>query len=118
HGKLFLSFEPGISREALTRIGREVRSWRLHRRVDLTFNELARRMNSVIGGWINCYGRFRPWELDRILARVNTYVVRWIRNKYKRLAAQKKAYSKMQEIAQRYPRMFVHWRLTTAAAEV
>ncbi|MFD9459255.1 reverse transcriptase domain-containing protein [Streptomyces sp. NPDC059985] len=118
HGKLFLSFEPGISREALTRIGREVRSWRLHRRVDLTFNDLARRMNPVIGGWINYYGRFRPWELDRFLARVNTYLVRWIRNKYKRLAAQKKAYSKMQEIAQRYPRMFVHWRLTTAAAEV
>ncbi|MGW0793006.1 hypothetical protein ACWD04_33640 [Streptomyces sp. NPDC002911] len=64
------------------------------------------------------YGRFRPWELDRFLACVNTYLVRWIRNKCKRLAAQKKAYSKMQEIAQRYPRMFVHWRLTTAAAEI
>ncbi|MGW6217100.1 hypothetical protein [Streptomyces sp. NPDC055109] len=44
--------------------------------------------------------------------------MRWIRNKYKRLAAQRKAHSKMQEIAQRYPRMFVHWRLTTAGAGV
>ncbi|WP_265590186.1 hypothetical protein [Streptomyces fagopyri] len=43
--------------------------------------------------------------------------MRWIRTKYRRLGAQKEAYSKMQEIAQRYPRMFAHWRLTTAAAE-
>ncbi|MET7621969.1 group II intron maturase-specific domain-containing protein [Streptomyces sp. NPDC005408] len=53
YGEQFLSFAPGISREALTRISREVRSWRLHRRADLAFNELARRMNPVIGGWIN-----------------------------------------------------------------
>ncbi|MFF1650549.1 group II intron reverse transcriptase/maturase [Streptomyces sp. NPDC058240] len=118
HGQQFLSLEPGISREALTRIGREVRSWRLHRRADLTFNELARRVNPVIGGWINYYGRFRPWELNPFLARVNTYLVRWIRNKYKRLAAQQRAYSKMQEIARRYPRMFAHWRLSVDAVPV
>ncbi|WP_260606601.1 group II intron maturase-specific domain-containing protein [Streptomyces sp. WAC08241] len=102
-GNLFLSFEPGISREALTRIGREARSWRLHRRADLTVHELARRMNPVIGSWINYYGRFRPWELNGLLTRINTYLVRWIRKKCKRLAAQKRACSKMQEIAQRYP---------------
>lgn len=78
HGKPFLSFEPGISREALTRIGREVRSWR------------ASTPTWCVGSATSTSGS-RP---------------------------RRRAYSKMQEIAQRYPRMFVHWRLTTAAAEV
>lgn len=72
----------------------------------------------MIGGWINYYGRCRPWELDRIPARISTCLVRGIRNKYKRLAARTRAYSKMQEVAQRYPRMFVHRPLTAAAAKV
>lgn len=110
-GNVFLSFEPGNSREALTRIGRTVRSWHLHLRTDLTFNELARRVNPMVAGWLNYYGRFRWWELYAFAMRINAYLVRWIRKKYKRLAAKRKALAKLQEIARRYPRMFAHWRL-------
>ncbi|MGE7440089.1 group II intron reverse transcriptase/maturase [Kitasatospora sp. NPDC001175] len=111
-GNLFLSFDPAISREALTRIGREMRSWHLHRRTDLTFQELARRINPVVAGWLNYYARFRPWELYAFALRINVYLLRWIRKKYKRFAGKRKALAKLQEIAQRYPRMFAHWRLT------
>ncbi|MCC9312523.1 group II intron reverse transcriptase/maturase [Kitasatospora sp. RB6PN24] len=112
YGNLFLSFEPAISREALTRIGREVRSWNLHRRSDLSFSELARRINPVVAGWLNYYGRFRPWELHSFVMRINAYLVRWIRKKYRRLAGKRKALAKLREIAKRYPRMFAHWRLS------
>jgi RNA-directed DNA polymerase len=118
HGKQFLSFEPAISRQALTRIGREVRSWQLHCRVGTSFGDLARTINRVVGGWINYYGRFRPWELFPFVMRINAYLVRWIRKKYKRLASRRKAHAKLVEIAQRFPRMFAHWRLTTAACEI
>ena len=90
----------------------------LRNRSDLSFHELARRINPVVAGWINYYGRYRPWELDGFLMRINAYLVRWIRQKYKRLAAKRKAIAKMQEIAKRYPRMFAHWRLTTSAVLV
>ncbi|WP_406426768.1 group II intron maturase-specific domain-containing protein [Streptomyces sp. NBC_00147] len=115
HGNLFLSFEPAISRDALTKMGRELRSWHLHTRSELSFHELARRINPVVAGWLNYYSRFRPWELIPFVMRINAYLVRWIRQKYKRLAAKRKALAKMQEIARRYPRMFAHWRLTTGA---
>ncbi|MFD4723430.1 group II intron reverse transcriptase/maturase, partial [Streptomyces sp. NPDC058431] len=111
-GRQFLSFEPAISREALTKIGREVRSWHLHTRTGLSFLQLARRMNPVVSGWINYYGRFRWWELEPFAMRINTYLVRWIRQKYKRLAAKRKALAKLQEIARRYPRMFAQWRIS------
>ncbi|MER6386449.1 group II intron reverse transcriptase/maturase [Streptomyces sp. NPDC001250] len=118
HGNLFLSFEPAASKDALKKMGREVRSWHLHTRSELSFNDLARRINPVVAGWINYYGRFRPWELNPFLMRINAYLVRWIRRKYKRLAAKRKAIAKMQEIAQRYPRMFAHWRCTSAAVSI
>jgi RNA-directed DNA polymerase len=102
----------------LTRIGREVRSWHLHRRTDLPFRELARRVNPKVAGWINYYGRFRPWELIPFVMRINAYLVRWIRKKYKRLSGKRKALAKLQEIAQRYPRMFAHWRLTPTVTAV
>ena len=117
-GNLFLAFDPAISKDALKRIGREVRGWHLHTRSDLTFQELARRVNPKVAGWINYYGRFRPWELIAFVMRINAYLVRWIRKKYKRLAAKRKALAKMQEIAQRYPRMFAHWRLVPTVSAV
>jgi RNA-directed DNA polymerase len=116
HGRLFLSFDPAVSKDALKKMSAQVRSWHLHTRSDLSFTELARRINPVVAGWINYYGRFRPMELDPLLQRINAYLVRWIRQKYKRLAAKRKALAKLREIARRYPRMFAHWRHTTRAA--
>ncbi|MFE4801683.1 group II intron reverse transcriptase/maturase [Streptomyces sp. NPDC056708] len=117
-GNLFLAVDPAISRDALTRISREVRGWHLHTRTDLTFQELARWVNPKVAGWINYYSRFRPWELIPFMTRINAYLVRWIRKKYKRLAAKRRALAKLQEIARRYPRMFAHWRLAPTVSAV
>lgn len=45
HGRLFLSFEPAVSKDALVKMGRRVRSWHLHTRSDLSFQELAHWIN-------------------------------------------------------------------------
>ena len=45
HGQQFSAFLPAISKQALKRIGAEVRSWRLHHRTGHTFADLARRIN-------------------------------------------------------------------------
>ena len=42
-GKSFSRLPPAISKDALKRIGAEVRSWRLHLRTGHTFEDLARR---------------------------------------------------------------------------
>ena len=57
---MFLSFSPAISKDALTKIGREVRSWRLHRRIGHTFGDLARWINPIVRGWMQYYGRVLP----------------------------------------------------------
>ncbi|MBT2487735.1 group II intron reverse transcriptase/maturase [Streptomyces sp. ISL-96] len=115
-GQTFLSFSPAISKDALKRISAEVRSWRLPHRTGSTLTDLARRINPVVAGWINYYGRYGRWVLIPFLQRINAYLVRWIRRKYRRLAPLRKAIAKLQEIAKRYPRMFAHWPDTTLAA--
>ncbi|MET7854420.1 group II intron reverse transcriptase/maturase [Streptomyces avermitilis] len=58
NGRIRWSFRPAVSRDALKRLGEEVRSWRLHRRVNLTVEELAQRINPIVAGWMQYYGRF------------------------------------------------------------
>ncbi len=94
----------------------ELRSWRLQHRTGSTLTDLARRINPVVAGWLNYYGRYGRWVLIPFLQRINAYLVRWIRRKYRRLAPLRRAIAKFQEIAQRYPRMFAHWPDTTLAA--
>ncbi|MEU7068478.1 group II intron maturase-specific domain-containing protein [Streptomyces sp. NPDC046161] len=82
----------------------------------LSFAELARRINPTWRAGSNYYGRFYRSALTPPLQRINAYLVRWIRKKYKRLAALRKALGKMREIAKRYPHMFAHWKVTTTAS--
>ncbi|MFE0646949.1 reverse transcriptase domain-containing protein [Streptomyces sp. NPDC058877] len=111
HGVRFPCFLPAVSRDALKKMGAEVRSWRIHRRTGHTFAQLARFMNPIVRGWIQYYGAFYPSTLRPFLQRINAYLLRWIRRKYKRLAGYRKARTCLQGIMQRYPGMFAHWRL-------
>ncbi|CAG7631235.1 hypothetical protein E143388_07276 [Rhodococcus opacus] len=56
-----------------------------------TFMDLARKINPIVRGWINYYGAFYRSALYPLLARINAYLVRWIRQKYKRLRSRKRA---------------------------
>lgn len=117
-GRLFSSFNPAISKEALKRLSGQVRGWRLHRRTGATFAELARAINPIVRGWMQYYGEFYRSALHPLLQRINAYLVRWIRRKYKQLRAKKKAMKRWQEITIRYPRMFAHWKWVPSAPSV
>jgi group II intron reverse transcriptase/maturase len=109
-GVTYPCFLPAISKEALKKISSEVRRWRIHRRTGHTFAQLARVINPIVRGWMQYYGAFYHSALKPILRRINAYLMRWIRRKYKRLGGFNKAKRCFQGITQRYPRMFVHWR--------
>jgi RNA-directed DNA polymerase len=110
HGKSFSNFLPAISKDALNKISAAVRSWRLHLRTGHTFKDLARRINPIVAGWMQYYGAFYRSALSPLLQRINAYLMRWIRKKYKRLRGKKKARECWQGITGRYPLMFAHWK--------
>jgi RNA-directed DNA polymerase len=110
YGKSFSNFLPAISKNALNKISAAVRSWRLHLRTGHTFKDLARRINPIVAGWMQYYGAFYRSALSPLLQRINAYLMRWIRKKYKRLRGKKKARECWQGITERYPLMFAHWK--------
>jgi RNA-directed DNA polymerase len=117
-GSMFVSFTPAISRDALTKIGREVRSWRLHRRTGQSFIELAQWINPIVRGWMNYYGAFYRSALYPLLARINAYLMRWVRKKYRRFRARGAFQQAWRRVITQYPRYFAHWEWTTGVPSV
>jgi len=112
-GTVFTSFAPAISKEALKRISETVRRWRIDRKTGQTLADLARWINPIVRGWMQYYGRFNHSALYRLLQRINTYLMRFLRNKFKRVRSFKKAKAGWQRIISQYPRTFAHWAWTT-----
>lgn len=111
-GRKFVSFLPAVSRAALKNMGVRVRRWRLHRKTGASLGELAAWINPIVRGWMNYYGRFRRSALYPILTRVNTYLMRWARRKYKRLRSFKAAVTWWDQITAAHPALFAHWAWT------
>ena len=106
------SFQPAASPKALTRISREIRSWALHHRTDKSLNELAQMYNPCIRGWITYYSHFYRTQLRPTLKRIDAYVIRWARRKFKRMRHQTKgARDWLDRLHSANPILFAHWTL-------
>ena len=58
-------------------------------------------------------GRYYRTALNGLLQRINTYLVRWAKPKYKRLPPFTKVRKWREGLTERQPRMFAHWRWMT-----
>jgi hypothetical protein len=106
------SFQPAASPKALTRISREIRSWALHHRSDKSLTELAQMYNPCIRGWITYYSHFYKTQLRPTLKRIDAYVIRWARRKFKRMRHQTKgARDWFDRLCRANPTLFAHWQL-------
>ncbi|MEZ0071426.1 group II intron reverse transcriptase/maturase [Planotetraspora sp. GP83] len=108
-GKMRCGFNPAVSKNALKQMSATVRAWRLHHRTGSSEHDLARRINPVVRGWMQYYGAFYRSALYLLLARINAYLMRWSRNKYKRLRARKRAQAQWETVVKSRPRFFAHW---------
>jgi group II intron reverse transcriptase/maturase len=111
-GRWKSGFLPAVSKSAKKAMAATIRGWRLGRRTDLSFSEVAAMINRVVAGWINYYGRFYKSLLISFLAeRINSHLVRWAMRKFKHLhRSSAKTRRRIAQIATEYRGMFVHWR--------
>jgi len=58
-------------------------------------------------------GAFYRSALYSLLGRINAYLLRWSRNKYRRLKGRKKAQEAWNQAVKRRPRYFAHWAWVT-----
>jgi hypothetical protein len=105
-----VSFLPAASPKALKAIRQTIRRWELHHRSDMALEDLARMYNPDIRGWINYYGHFYRSALSWTLRRIDAFLIRWARNKFKRLRPRPKgAREWLARVVRGNPNLFVHW---------
>jgi group II intron reverse transcriptase/maturase len=108
----FACFLPAASPKALTSISRTVRRWALHHCSDKSLQDLAAMYNPCIRGWINYYSHFYKTQLRPTLKRIDLYVIRWARRKFKRLRRKTKgARDWFDRLRRANPTLFAHWQL-------
>lgn len=109
-GRLFIGFNPAVSRKSLKAMSIKMRSWSLHRRAGSTLEEVAKVINPVLRGWLAYYGRFNIGELLVVFEHLEWRLARWACRKYKGLRRSlRRSQQFIRRIRMAEPKMFVHW---------
>ena len=112
--QLFCGFHPAVSPAALKDIRSTIKSLKIRRQTQLTLEEIGRRLNPLLRGWIEYYGRYTPSALEPIYRHVNSTLLRWARRKFKRFAVRPTQAGRfLEQLARKPDAVFVHLRLAT-----
>jgi group II intron reverse transcriptase/maturase len=110
NGKLWTAFLPAVSAAAIKRMTRIIREWRLPRQTSVGLNELARRVNPTLRGWLNYYGRFYKSAMRRLFDHFDQSLLRWARRKFRKFSRRPyQARRWLKKLVRRQPRLFIHW---------
>lgn len=106
----FVSFSPAISKKALGVIYEKIRSLKIQSCTECVIEEMAEMLNPSVRGWLNYYGKFRKSALGRICERIQINLVKWAKNKFRKLKnSWIKAYDYIRALVLSKPKLFVHW---------
>ena len=111
-GRAFACFPARRQSEGVDVHRRTVRRLALHHRSDKSLRDLAEMYNPCIRGWINYYSHFYKTQLRPTLKRIDLYVIRWARRKFKRLRRKTKGardwFDRLRRANLRLPRIGGH----------
>ena len=66
-----------------------IRDLNIRRSTQLSLADIARKLNPLLRGWIEYYGRYTPSALYTMLRYVNQTLLAWAMRKFKRFKAHK-----------------------------
>jgi RNA-directed DNA polymerase len=111
-GEYFTGFNPAVSNASLKKISQEIRSWDVNQWLgwSLDLKKIAEKINPIIRGWINYYGKFYPTLLRKHFRYVDLRLASWVRAKFKRFKRHKtRSIYWLGKIARQQPDLFAHW---------
>jgi len=107
---VFTRFLPAIANSSAKKIKANMKAWRFKQQGGTDLAKLAMKINPIVSGWINFYGKFFPSRLVQVLNHLNLLLVKWAQRKYKRLKTSKsRAWLWLAAVARREPQLFAHW---------
>jgi RNA-directed DNA polymerase len=104
-----LTFTPGVGKGAKKKFLAEVKAHKIHKRTDLSLNEIAKKINPQVRGWINYFRHFRISDMYPTLHHIDRRLVKLIKRKYN--VGTRKAQRQLGRIQKQTPRLFAHWGL-------
>jgi len=108
-GKVWTNFLPAISASAMKRIRHAIREWNLPRQTSVSLNELAKRYNAQIRGWMSYYSHFYKSALCRLYDHLDRKLMQWAQRKYRKVTGSTRARKWLTTVIGRQPRLFVYW---------
>jgi len=109
---LFLGFDCAISISSRKRIADKLGDLQIEKMTFKSVVGIAQRLNPMIRGWIQYYGKYRMSSLHKVFRLLNQRLVRWARKRYKRYKTSlKRAYKWLSRVQKQYPYLFYHWQL-------
>jgi RNA-directed DNA polymerase len=112
NGRTFCGFTPAVSPSALKAMRETIRDLNIRQQTQLALADVANRLNPLLRGWIEYYGRYTPSALSTTLRYVNQTLLRWTMRKFKRFNAHKvRASHFLQKLARGDMGLFVHWQI-------
>jgi group II intron reverse transcriptase/maturase len=111
-GRLFCGYTPAVSPSAMKAMREKIRDLNIRRQTQWSLDKIAERLNPLLRGWIEYYGRFAPSALHPLLRYVNQTLLAWAMRKFKRFRAHRThAGQFLRKLARDSAHLFVHWRL-------
>jgi RNA-directed DNA polymerase len=109
---LFCGFNPAVSPAAMKAMRSTIRKLNFRHQTQLSLEDIAQKLNPLLRGWIEYYGRYAPSALYPLLRYVNQTLVAWGMRKFKRWKGRKiRASQFLQRLARKRADLFVHWHL-------
>jgi RNA-directed DNA polymerase len=116
-GKIWTAFLPAVSEAAKKRIRQRIREWRIPRQTSISLNELAKRYNHHLRGWLEYFSHFTKSAMREIWDYFDQTLMRWARRKYRKLSGKwHRSECWLQGLKRKQPGLFVHWLSSGAAA--
>jgi RNA-directed DNA polymerase len=111
-GEWFTNFLPAVSAKSMKSMNEKMHELEVFNKTTNTIQEIAERINPVLRGWINYYGKFYKTKLREFMRIVNVKLANWASRKYKRLRVSfQRAIDWLQGVFRRTPTLFAHWKL-------
>ena len=111
-GQVFTTFDARVSAASLKHMRQKIMELHFRRSTHIELTDIAEKLNPVLRGWMNYYGKYTPDAMASVWAYVNATLIAWAKRKYKRLRRRKaQAVLLMRNIANKRRRLFVHWHL-------
>ncbi|WP_255453436.1 group II intron reverse transcriptase/maturase [Wolbachia endosymbiont of Atemnus politus] len=106
----FVSFIPAISNKAKKKITTTISSWKIHLLTGKKLEEISKKVNPIVRGWCQYYGRFYRTEMYKLLNNIERHLEKWVRKKYRKLG-KRLARQLLGKMRAGNPNTFYHWRL-------